>query len=166
MTTKHDLDTLDRATLIAWRAGNVLKWSIAALAVAFAVATGFYLMLSAFPDFSIEVSTPIGQVFMTAIVAVPTVLSSIAMGVLIGRHVFARPLATGAAVATVHLALSVWFAFHGVGLAAPIGEYAAFQPLDQSPLPLMLMAVLQIYATAVIARSTWEKRPRALRGKA
>ena len=64
MTTKYDLDTLDRATLVAWRAWNKIKWSVAALAVAFAVATAFFSVL---PHFTVYLSSRTGILTTTLI---------------------------------------------------------------------------------------------------
>ena len=164
MTTKYDLDTLDRATLVAWRAWNTVKWSIAALAVAFAVATAFFYAL---PDFSINLSSRSGVLLNTLITLVPTVLSAVAIGVIIGRHVAAGPFLTAGVVALLHLIASVWIAGHGLNVSAPVGYYILFTPTGGSPggeqLTMLLVVIIEVYFAAAIARRAWTKRPRALR---
>jgi hypothetical protein len=167
MTTKQDLDTLDRATLVAWRAWNTIKWSIAALLVAFAVATAFFSVL---PHFTINLSSRSGILLNVLVTLVPTVLSAIAIGVLIGRHVVSRPFLTAGMIALVHLVLSVWVAGHGLNVTAPVGYYFLYTPSGGSPggelASMLLMVVIEVYVAAVIARRAWEKRPRALRMEA
>jgi len=167
MTTKYDLDTVDRATLVAWRAWNTIKWSVAALAVAFAVANAFFYAL---PDFSIHISSRSGVLLNTVITLVPTVLSAVAIGVIIGRHVAARPFLTAGVVALLHLIASVWIAGHGLSVSAPAGSYILFTPTGGSPggeqLTMLLVLLVEVYFAATIARRAWAKRPRALRANA
>ena len=164
MTTKYDLDTLDRMTLVAYRSWNTIKWSIASLAVAFAVATAFFYAL---PAFSINLSSRSGVLLNTLITLVPTVLSAIAIGVLIGRHVAARPFLTAGVVALFHLIASVWIAGHGLNVSAPVGYFILFTPSGGSPggeqLTMLLVVIVEVYVAATIARRAWAKRPRALR---
>jgi hypothetical protein len=167
MTTKYDLDTVDRATLVAWRAWNTIKWSVAALAVAFAAATAFFYAL---PDFSINLSSRSGALLITVITLVPTVLSAVAIGVIIGRHVAARPFLTAGVVALLHLIASVWIAGHGLNVSAPVGSYILFTPSGGNPggeqLTMLLVVLVEVYVAAGIARRAWAKRPRALRANA
>lgn len=167
MTTKHDLDMLDRATLRAWRAWNSIKWSGAALAAAFAVATAFFLTLSLFPDFTLNLSSRSGILLHTLILTVPTVLSAITIGVVIGRHVVAHAFVTAAIVALIHLFFSTWVVVRGLNLSAPFGYYFMLTPIGRYPsaemASMVLMITLELYVAAVVARRMWEKRPRALR---
>jgi len=163
MTTKHDLDTLDRATLVAWRVGNTVKWSLAALAVAFAAASAFGLTLSALPRFTIDGSSRRGVAEIALLIAIPTVLSAIAIGVIIGRHVSSWIFAVAAVVAFFHVLLSFFVVTRNIHLSAPTGGYLAFAR-GRNSAPQFMMAILEIYIAAVIARRTAAKRPRALQG--
>ena len=163
MTAKHDLDTLDRATLVAWRAWNTVKWSFAALAVAFAAAEAFGLVLSLFARFSIDESTRSGAALYALLIAVPTALSAIALGVIIGRHVQSNVVATASIVAFLHLAASFFIVVRGVHIAAPTGVYVALTPNHRNVSPILAMMILEIYIAVTMARRASAKRPRALR---
>ena len=96
----------------------------------------------------------------------PTVLSAIAIGVIIGRHVASRPFITAGIAALLHLGFSTWVALHGWHLTAPFGYYV-FTPTGANrageTASMLLIVILEVYVASVIARRTWERRPRALR---
>ena len=168
MTAKHDLDTLDRATLVAWRVGNILKWSVAAIAVAFGVATVFYLALSALPHFELDSSSRAGAALIALLTCVPIALSAIAIGVVIGRHVYKRAFLIAMLVAAAHIALSVVAAWNDIHIAAPLGSYALFTPAGSGAgsTPIVLLGIAQIYGAGIFARRASSKRPHALRSAA
>jgi hypothetical protein len=165
MTTKFDLDMIDRATLSAWRAWNTLKWSVAGLAVAYAVASGFYLAL---PDFTINLSSRVGIFEATLLMLVPSVMGAIAIGVIVGRHVIRRPFLIAGIVALVHMISSVWFALRDLSVS-PTGYFFIYAPTGGRPegegLLMVLVVVAEVYIAGVIAARTWAKRPRALRAQ-
>jgi hypothetical protein len=159
MSDSMELDALDRATLIAWRVGNLVKWSAAALSVGFATTTAFYLAMRPLPSFSIRAGEPVGEALIALMFTLPAVLSAIGIGVVVGRHVYAWPFAIAALVAAAHLVAGWLLALAG-WMLAPVGTYLMF---SFNAMPAFAMALLEIYVAAVVARRSWNKRPRALR---
>jgi len=161
MNGVNELDAVDRMTLAVWRAGNLVKWCIAALAVAFAVAGAF---LYAWPQMSFTNSAR-DAVLLALFILIPSLLSAIAIGAIVGRHVHGRVELTAATLAVLHIGLTLFIAIHlnsPVQIAAPIGRYFVEGPIG-STAPEIVVILAEVYTAAMVARGSAKRRPAALR---
>jgi hypothetical protein len=141
MNASRDLSVLDRATLRAWRAGNLIGWGF----VGGAIAIGILFVASRVVQ---HVALSIGSRALLASLAMSVAAGSVA-GAVIGAHVYRWPGTTAA-----------------VAVAVPFVPYTfAASHLGPSELLLQLLFLLPVLLPpAVVARIVWRGRPRALRG--
>lgn len=146
MKRSHDLDALDRATVVVWRASNVVGWGVAGLA------------LYAFPGIVFREASDALQGRISAVVAAPLVMVFVIgvlvllpafVGRLVGEHVVRFPALVAALAVTLP---------NVVVLTASEGRP------DRSDAAVMLaVAGIGALIASVTARDRWSKRPRALR---
>jgi hypothetical protein len=143
MNVGQDLSALDRATLRAWRATNLVGWG----AVGAMIATGVLVVANRVVQ---HVAADVGSRALLAILAA-SMMSGAAAGAVIGARVYRWPGATAAASLALPYSIAVVLQADG-----PIG---AQELLIQT---LFLLPVL--LPSVVVARLVWRRRPRALRG--
>jgi hypothetical protein len=141
MNASRDLSVLDRATLRAWRAGNLVGWGFvgAVIAIGMLVVTNRVVQ---------HVAWSIGSRALLASLAMSIAAGSVA-GAVIGARVYRWPGTTAA-----------------VAVAVPFVPYTvAASQLGPSDLFIQLLFLLPVLIPpAVVARIAWRRRPRALRG--
>jgi hypothetical protein len=141
-----DLSTVDRATLRAWRASNLIGWGAAgvgAFAVAYVLVEGAARIVARLPLGALRV--PLGLVLAVTGMLVPP----LAAGIVIGDHVYRWPGWTTIAACAIPLVVFLGRAYPSLGLQewAIVGAFGA----------------LIVLVTARVAKVRFESRPRALR---
>lgn len=141
MKTMTDLGPLDRATLRAWRAMNLVGWWLAGVAI---FNVGSVLVLRTVSD------RLGGEAWLTGLIGLAvTMFAAGTAGWVVGRHVYRSPI-----IVTLSAVLLPWGVFLLLALLRGASP-EVFIPLVYGVLP----ATVAGYA----ARAAWRRRPSALR---
>lgn len=142
MNARQDLDRVDRATLRAWRAGNLLGWG--ALALVLGDAANWVAMNAASATAGALGGGRPAEIGMA--IAFTAVVGAL-IGTVVGLHVYRSPTAVAGVVALLASVL-----FPEAGIALPLNPFAGWA----------LIAAVEVAAASVTARALWSRRPRAL----
>jgi hypothetical protein len=145
MSTLHDLDALDAATLRGWRMLNLVGWGIAGAVAALAVTTVVGLVTQRLYEQ--------GHSWSNAVALLSTLAAGAIAGALVGAKVYRLP---GTVAFLGQVAVFVGWTVWEIVV---IGE-------DQQPFAIALGAVLWLLVAipaVLVARLVWRRRPAALR---
>jgi hypothetical protein len=145
MSTVHDLDALDAATLRGWRVLNLVGWGIAGAAAAIAVTTVVGLVTQRLYEQ--------GHSWSNSVALLSTLVAGAIAGALVGAKVYRLP---GTVAFLGQVAVFVGWTMWEIVV---IGE-------DQQPFAIALGAVLWLLVAipaVLVARLVWRRRPAALR---
>lgn len=138
-----DLDALDRGTLRVWRALNLIGWGLLGTVIG-VVAVGIAVV-----SVSARSSTaPVGTLEMPVMLLLGLVLGSVAVGYVVGEHVYRWPGWVSGAAVMIPTILTL--------LGAPVSSAAEVAYLIGLPGLATAVAV-------IVARRVYRRRPRALR---
>ncbi len=140
-----DLSVLDRSTLRAWRAMNLIGWGAAATGADLAVMVAYAFAYR----FAVNTTNPAPPWLGIPSVVVVLVLAGAAAGAAVGGHVYRWPgivagLGTG------------WLGVGFVLFITPLGDPTMF-------LIGLSFASINVASAVLVARRRWRSRPRALR---